>query len=287
MLLDTQSLRTFVALAETRHFGRAAARIGRTQSAVSQQIKRLETEAGVDLFVRSKREVRLTAAGETFFTYARRMLDLQTDLQARLAAPDIDGTLRLGTPEDVAAFYLPTLLETFSAVYPRLALNVTCDLTAHLQTGLAENKFDLVILKGDHASRTTSDLILRQEPLVWAGRRQRVANLLNTDRLPLVLSPAPCVYRQRALASLEQVNRPWVQTYVSTSLTGNLAAVRAGLGLMPLPRDMVPDDLQIIEDARLPILQEALLMLRKASDPLPGTDILANFIRQRLCADPL
>lgn len=292
--LDTALLRTFVTLAETRSFSRTGDRIGRSQSAVSAQIRKLETQLDCRLFERDKRNVQLTADGERLLGHARQMIRLTDALLERFRQPDVEGEVRFGSPEDFATQYLPEILAAFSEAFPRVFLNVNCDLTLHLIDGFEADRYDLIVIKQDPGRLYRDSRPLWREQLVWVGgphldRRSEPAALAAPDPtagLPLVLSPPPCVYRQRALTALDAAGVFWKVVYASPSFAGAVAAVRAGLGVTVLPRTMVPPGLIAFDERRgWPALPDAEIGLLAAERPTPATAALATFIREHMPAD--
>lgn len=266
--LDIDLLRAFTTVAEVGGFTRAADVLLRRQSTLSLQIKRLEEALGRRLLDRTSRRVRLTAEGESLLADARHMLDLNDRLVARLNEPAIAGTVRLGTPEDFATTHLPQVLARFAQAYPAVQLEVTCDLTLNLMARFRQGDFDLVLVKRE-PERSDRGVRVWREPLVWVAA-DRLA-VPGQGPLPLVLSPPPCVYRKRATGSLNAARRPWRVAYSCASLAGQHAAVKAGLGMTVLPKDMVPAGLATIERREdLPDLHDteiALLSTRKLSAP--------------------
>ncbi len=166
--LDIDLLRAFVAIAETRSVSRAAERLLRNQSTVSLQLKRLETTLGKRLFARTSRAVRPTAEGEAMLEPARRLLALNDEIVASTQAPQIEGVVRLGTPEDFATTHLPDVLASFARSHPRVTLEVTCDLTLTLAERYRAGQFDLVLLKQEPSKRAAGVRVWR-EPLVWVA----------------------------------------------------------------------------------------------------------------------
>ncbi len=275
--LDLDLVRAFLAVAAERSFSRAAERLLRGQSAVSLQIKRLESALGRRLLERTPRAVALTPQGEAFLDDARRLIELNDAALGRLAEPDVAGTVRLGTPEDFATAHLPRVLARFAEAYPAVALEVTCDLTLHLARGFREDAFDIVLLKREPQSAGAGIRVWR-EHLVWVSGHGSLASAAGP--LPLVASPPPCVYRKRAVAALGKAGRPWRMAYSCASLAGALAAVRAGLGIAVLPREMVPSDLVVIDGPPLPPLRDAeiaLLAARRLS--LPARKLHEHIVR--------
>ncbi len=266
--LDVDLLRAFAAVSDLGGFTRAADLLLRRQSTLSLQIKRLEEALGHRLLERSSRRVRLTAEGETLMPHVRQMLELNDRIVARLDEPALAGVVRLGTPEDFATTHLPHVLARFAQAHPRVQLEVTCDLTLNLMARFRRDDFDLVLVKREPA-RSDRGVRVWREPLVWVAA-ERLA-LPEEGILPLVLSPPPCVYRKRATDALGAARRSWRVTYSCASLAGQHAAVKAGLGITVLPKDMVPAGLTAIEHRKgLPDLHDteiALLSVRRLSAP--------------------
>jgi DNA-binding transcriptional LysR family regulator len=276
--VDTLQLKSFVAIAETGTFGRAAATVNRTQSAVSLQIKKLEEQLGCTLFDRTGRKVTLTPQGEIFLGYAKRMIQLQWEAVSRLREPDVEGEIRFGTPEDFATHYLPDVLASFRQHHPRVQLNVECDLTLNLIDGFHRGEFDVILAKRD-PQRVKGGTKVWREPLVWAA----ADGYQPEERLSLVLSPQPCIYRARALAALDRAKRSWYISYTSPSLAGTLAAVKAGLGITVLPAHMIPAGVHPIrKEAKLPHLADSEVALMKKDELSKVAEIFAEHVVQSL-----
>ena len=276
--LDTISLKSFIAIAETGTFSHAAHTVGRTQSALSLQIKKLEESLGCELFARTSRKVSLTEQGEIFLGYAKRIVQLQWEVYSRLKEPDIEGEIRLGTPEDFATHYLPDVLAMFRKHHPRIQLNVSCDLTLNLVDGFKRGEFDIILVKRDPQRMKGGTKVCR-EPLVWAAADHWRAE----KPLSLVLSPQPCIYRARALAALDRAKKPWHISYTSPSLAGTIAAVKAGLGITVLPQNMLPAGIHAIRaEIKLPELADAEIALMKRDDLPKAGDMLAEHIMHSL-----
>jgi len=259
--LDLDLVRTFVTIASLGSFTRAANRLQRRQSTVSLQMQRLEDVLGERLLERNPRLLRLTGEGETFLGYARRLLDLNDEVVARVREPRMRGIVRLGTPEDFATRHLPQVLARFADAYPAVTLEVTCDLTLNLLERFQNGAFDLALIKRERAL-AAGGLRVWREPLVWVTGSRDFAGAAAS--LPLVVSPPPCVYRKRATEALDRARREWRIVYTCGSLAGSIAAVKAGLGLTVLPKDMVPPDLGIIDGAPLPDLKDTEIALLQA-----------------------
>ncbi len=275
--LDTGLLRTFVVLAETLSFGRTGARVGRSQSAVSGQIARLEAALGVRLLVRDTRNVALTAEGEQVLGPARAILAEADGLLARFRGGGVAGEVRFGSPEDFASTYLPGLLADFVVAHPAVELHVTCQLTLPLYEDWQAGGLDVIVVKQDPRRPFPGSVPLWRERVVWAGR----TGFEVRGQVPLVLSPAPCVYRARATAALDGAGVGWSVAFTSPSFAGAVAAVRAGLGVMPLPEGMRPEGLV---DVGLPGMAEAELALLVRPRAGGAARALAEFVAARVGA---
>ena len=280
---DLDLLRTFVAIVDNRGFTRAAERVGRTQSTVSLQIKKLEDGLGRRVFEREGRDLQLTSDGEVLLSYARRILNLSDEARARIMAPEVDGTVRLGTPEDFATVHLPDVLARFARANPRVALEVECDFTVRLLDGFSKGEYDLVLFKREPQGPGGGTPVWR-EVLVWAAGAR--LQLDPAAAVPLVLAPIPDVYRKRALAALDAMGRSRRIVYTSPSLAGLQAAVKAGLGVTVLPEEMIPSGLVRLGAAEgLPPLADAEIVLYRAPGRLSrAAELLAEHIVSSLGA---
>ena len=275
--LDLDLVRTFVTIAGTGNFTRAAETLRRQQSTVSLQIQRLESTLGQKLIERTPRAVRLTSEGETFLGYARRLLDLNDEVVSRITEPNMQGVVQLGTPEDFATRHLPEVLARFTQAYPAVALEVTCDLTLNLLDRHRKGAFDLTLIKRERAAAEPGGIRVWREPLVWvtSDRDWSVEGVL-----PLVVSPTPCVYRKRATEALDKARRNWRIAYTCGSLAGSLAAVRAGLGVTVLPKDMVPPGLHAIDGRTLPDLKDTeIALLHRERLSIPARRLMEHVIK--------
>ncbi|MCW5703403.1 MAG: LysR substrate-binding domain-containing protein [Bradyrhizobium sp.] len=274
--LDIDLVRTFAAIADLRSFTRAASILRRQQSTISLQIRRLETQVGERLLDRSPQGVALTAEGEAFLEYARKILDLNDEIISRVREPKMHGIVRLGAPEDFATRHLPNVLSRFAQTYPDVALEVTCDLTMNLIDQHKSGAFDLALIKRER-SLEIAGLRVWREPLVWVSGGLDVKS---ASTLPLAVSPRPCVYRKRATEALDRARRPWRIAYTCGSLAGTLAAVKARLGVTVLPKDMVPPDLEVIDGKPLPDLKDTEIALMESKRlSLPAQRLKEHIVR--------
>lgn len=229
-------LRAFLVVYEARNFSRAAERLGRTQSTISQQIKKLEDLLGYDVLKRSKRSVNLTTQGEILLPYAQKIIAMNDEVFGRISKPDISGTVKLGAPEAFSANHLPNILMQFAKSYPDVALEVECDLSHNLLEKFGQGYFDIALIKRDSKSKIHGNKVWH-ESLIWAGCEKKTFN--KTMPLPLILSPHPCVYRAKVLDTLDKKKIKWKPVFTSSSMTGRIAAAKAGLGVTTIPKEML------------------------------------------------
>lgn len=251
---DLMSLRALVAIADEGTFSAAARRIGRTQSAVSLQIAKLEDRLQVRLLERSSRHVAPTAEGETLIDYARRILALADEAAMALSAPDEHRPLRIGFAEYLAPRHLHELLARFQRAHPEAALSLKLGTGHNLRLELADRKLDLVIAGPDGG---TGGRVLFEEPLVWVAADDK--RLLAMRPLPLVTIEAPCTYRSEAIDALETSGIGWRIAAEVNSMQGVRSAVQAGLGLSVIARSAVSDPMRIVSGQMPPLPQTAMI----------------------------
>jgi DNA-binding transcriptional LysR family regulator len=242
-MLDLELLRSFVSVVDAGGFTRAGERVHRTQSTVSQQIKRLEEDVGQPLLNRTAKDVTPTEAGERLLSYARRLLALAEEARDVLARPGPEGAVRLGIPEDFAAYRLTKLLATFARSHPGLRLDVRADQSAYLRSGLERGELDLALLKRDAGEKGA--IAVWPERVHWVTSKSHPVDS-KIGSVPLIGFPAGCLYRSRAIHALESSGRSWHMSYTSSSLVGIQAAVAAGLGLSILSEMAVQADHRVL-----------------------------------------
>lgn len=244
-LLDAAVLRSFVAIAESGSFSRAAERVHRTPAALSMQIKRLEEILESTLFVRDARQVRLTPAGETLLSYGRRLLKLNEEAVSHFLAPALEGTVRIGTPDDVGTRILPRLLTHFARAYPAVQVDVIGGRSRDLLGRLDAGELDLALVTlGNTDIDSARREIVHTEPLVWAGRDGGVAS--QCLPLPISLASHGCAWRAMALTALDAAGIPYRIAYTSDHCAGQEAALLADLAVAPFPTSLVRAPLQAL-----------------------------------------
>ncbi|MET9951279.1 LysR substrate-binding domain-containing protein [Streptomyces sp. NPDC006339] len=266
-MYEPTQLRTFLAVAQTLSFTQAARRLGLRQSTVSQHVRRLEGATGRPLFVRDTHGVELTEDGEAMLGFARTILEAHERAATFFTGTRLRGRLRFGASEDFVTTRLPEILEAFRREHPEVDLELTVELSGTLQSRLEAGRLDLILAKrrggGESDSEGASEgELVWQDVLVWIGApRLR----LDPDRpVPLIVYPPPGITRARALEALQAQGRSWRIACTSSSLSANVAAARAGLGVMAHTRGLVPPGLvELPARAGLPELGAVDFVLRK------------------------
>lgn len=244
---DFDLLRAFVAVVETGGFTRAAERLNLSQSAVSLQLKRLETNLGKSLLDRDKAPagIGMTEQGEAFLPYARKLISTAVEAADVLRVPASPRTVRLGVPEDFAGRKLIELLMGFAEACPGIRLDTISGWSFDLRRRLVAGEIDLALIKRE-AGNSGPALGSWTEPLTWVGGPSGQAH---HDPISLAVFPMGCIYRDRAITSLEKQGKRWRISYESQGLMGVQAAVASGLGVSLLPRSaLLPEHCQL--DAR-------------------------------------
>jgi DNA-binding transcriptional LysR family regulator len=240
--LDLDLLRAFVAVADAGTFTAAADVVGRSQSAVSQKIRRLEELIRQPVFDRTSRSLSLTGPGGQLLVGARRMLDLNDDVMRSLELPRPAGRLRVGICEDFVPLQLSRLLARFLRLYPEVQLDVNTSLTHDLLVEFDKGDLDLVIATRQFRERGR---VIWREPMVWFAASDFRLDL--NRPLPLVLLRPPCTYRELMFTTLDTARQDWTTACTVTSLMGVQAAVAGGLGITALGRSFIQDGMQILQ----------------------------------------
>ncbi|SIR58914.1 MULTISPECIES: LysR family transcriptional regulator [unclassified Bosea (in: a-proteobacteria)] len=255
--IDVDLLRSFVTIAELRNFTRAAAALFRSQSTVSAQIRRLEELTGQSLLQRSPHDVSLTHAGEQFLGYARRIVALHDEALDVINARQVSGRVRLAVMDDYATLVLPEILARFARSHPDVELEVTTGFTRDLLNGLGE-EFDLVL-----ATQKAGDgrgTVLRQEPTSWACADE-VSFVLDAP-LPLALLKPPNMFREWALAALDEAGLRWRILFSSTSIGAVEAVAASGAALTVVKQGTARAGLRLLgQEEGLPLLPASEIAL--------------------------
>lgn len=234
-------LRTFLVVAETQHFTRAAERLNCVQSAVSMQIRRLEESLQVRLLERSKRQVRLTAEGEILLQFARRIMRLKEQALAEIGHQSVSGRVRVGA-SDTSMCYLPRVLKRFGDKYPKIDVELHCSRSWEALDALDAGKVDLAFVT-QRCGRKGGKRIGRSR-LVWAVAPE--SDVDRHDPVPLAIFGPGCIYRKAAIESLEANGKAYRLAYESPSRAGLECAVAAGLAVTIIPEDCIAGGLRVL-----------------------------------------
>lgn len=239
--LNIDLLRHFVAIADAGVMGRAAQRVGRSQAALSQQLKRLEAELAQTLMLRSGRGVTLTAHGQRLYQHAQRILREHDEAVAALRGESLAGELKLGLPEDYAYAFLPALLRGFSHRHPQVVIEVVCAPSVQLRERIRAQTLDVAIVsEPDNPQR---DFLARAQ-FVWVGMPGGDAH--RRDPLLLALTEPDDLNHQAAVSRLDAAGRAYRIAYASGSVAGLISVVRSGQAIAVLTEYAVPPDLTVL-----------------------------------------
>ncbi len=281
--LDVDALRSFVLGLELGSFSRAAERVGRSSSAVSEQMARLEAQAGRSLLRRQGRSLAPTDAGEAMLGYARRLLELNDQAVAAVRGAELEGWARLGLPQDFAEQWLPEVLGRFARQHPRVRVEARAERNSELVERVGMGKLDLALVwggpEGPHAER------LAELPVRWIGPARRELLWHPGEPLPLVLFEPPCQFRTLGIAALDAAGISWRLAFTSPSLAGLWAAVAAGLGVSLRTPAGLPGSVRLLDQGEvgLPALPRIALSLHVAeADPPPAVARLTTILRETL-----
>lgn len=275
-LLDVDQLRTFIAIAETGSFTRAAEVVHKTQSAVSMQMKRLEERIERPIFARDGRASKLTDDGQRLLDYARRIVNLNMETIAAFSDAALSGRVRLGVPDDYADRYLPEIMARFSRVYPAVELSVLCEPSIDLLERIDANEVDLAIVTNCETKRAAETF--RRERLLWVTSNRHAIH--TEERVPLALGRPTCSWRRSAIERMESVGRPFRVLYSSSNAGAVAAAVLAGLAVSVLPESGLRPGMRVLTAADgFPELPGCRIgLVRNAHESSALADALAEHI---------
>jgi DNA-binding transcriptional LysR family regulator len=281
-IFDLDVLRTFSTGMELGNFAKAAERLGRSTSAVSAQLKKLEEQAGTPIFRKVGRGLALTDAGETMLGYARRLLELNDEAAAAVHSVELEGWVRLGLQEDFGETLLPDVLGRFARAHPKVRIEARVVRNAELLERVTSGKLDLALAWSDGTLTAHCERI-GEVPMRWIGpsEGQPGWQAASGEPMPLASLEAPCLLRSAATKALDEAGISWRLAFVSPSLGGLWAATAAGLGLtirtpIGLPakvRPLVPETIGLPD---LPTL--GLVLHRAEAEPQPAVARLAELV---------
>ena len=279
--LDLDLLKTFIAIADTGSFTRAADDVGRTQGAVSMQIKRLEDIVGRPVLVRDGRQNRLTIDGEKLLDFARRMVKLNDEAVMAFTKPELTGTVRFGTPDDYADRFLPEILARFARTHPLVQVDVECRNTEHLLQLVSRSELDVSLITSEYANGVAAETV-RTEPLVWVVSQRHCPHLQPV--LPVALSQVGCTWRRKTMEMLEALGRPYRIAYASSNSNAVNAAVLSGLAVGVVPQICVRPGMRTLsEEEGFPQLGEFCIgLVRSPGKSSSAVEALASHIKESL-----
>ena len=281
-MLDTDQLRSFIAIVDDGSFTRAAERVHKTQSAVSMHVRRLEEQLGCPLFVKQGRGAKLTAEGEQLVEYARRILREEAGAIAALSRKGLRGEVRFGVPDDYAEAFLSDILQRFNHRHPLVGLAVSCENSMELAALVRAGALDLALVT-DFPGLEGFELV-REEPLVWVVGAKFKAPA--GEPIPLALGSPSCIWRRVGDEALEGHRHRVRSLFVSRNYSAIGAVVRAGLAATMLPVGLVFDGLRVLgPEAGLPPLPLTRMgLIRPAAPPTAEADALAEAVRETIAA---
>ncbi|WP_296556304.1 LysR substrate-binding domain-containing protein [Pigmentiphaga sp.] len=262
---DLTQLRTLVAIAEHETYVAAAEKTHRTQAALTQQMQRLEAQAGVPLFEKAGRYRRLTAHGRRLLDYAKHMIAINDEAWRALKDRELTGSLRVGSPQDVADSILPPLLANIARLSPRLQMEIHVGRSPFLMESLRVGELDLTVSTREDPA--LEGMVLRTSPTVWLCAADYVFE--PGKPVPLIIADEHSLYRRIALTALDSARMSWRTAYLAPHMIGIKAAIRAGLGVTARSVELLGPDMRVLgEKDGLPRLPDVSYYLWMRPDSL-------------------
>lgn len=278
--LDLRLLVTFVHAAHSGSLSATAIQVGRTQSAVTMQMRRLEEAIGQDLLHRSGSGVRLTGHGERFLAYAERMLKMHDETVSAFSAKGLRGSITFGCPEDYLIAFMPAVLRSFGKLHQDVEIKVVSAPTVELRTLLRARKVDLAMMSTPNLD--DADNIVRMEPLVWVGAKPTLTLHDFGDTVPLALSASNTADHRAACDAMARAGLRYKIAHASNSLAGLIAVTRAGLAISVMTQGAVPPDLHVLNAPLPPLAQLGILIAFSQSEPSAAVAAFTDHIREQL-----
>jgi len=280
--IPIDALRAFVTAANLGSISKTAEQLGRSQPAISLQIKRLEEVLKKELLSRSHRKLQLSQDGEKIYELSKQLLACNDQIIAKLSDAELAGQITLGIPSEFATTLLPNIVGRFAQAYPNVGLEVLSDLSRNLTSDDRRDQYDLILALHDQHKPERRGLV-RSDELVWVGSESQQID--QHKKIPLILAQDGCLYRKRALKMLDRLKLPWQIVHTNPDLAGIQAAITAGLGITVLAKSTAPPSLKIVDHQRfgLPKLGTIDISLcYKRTTASESVNRLAEFIRSSL-----
>ena len=281
--LPMDLLRAFVTVAEFKSFTKAGELLGRSQPAISLQINRLEQLLDETLLVREGKKIDLSSAGEAFFDYANQILTLNDQAISQFSKSAVIGKIRLGIPSEFATVLLPKIVGRFSKAYPNVTLEVNCQLSKTLLSKSGRANHDIVLALQNNPHEEDLETQVKIDKLVWVSSIGYSSQI--PTKVPLIVAPQGCIYRDRAIKTLNQIKQSWQIIYNIPDLTGIHQAIQEVFGVTVLAIITVPDTLKVLPiSARFPDLGDVgiSLITRRKSDKNQAVHLLADYLKTGL-----
>lgn len=281
--LPMDLLRAFVTVAEFKGFTKAGELLGRSQPAISLQISRLEQLLDETLINREGKKIELTSAGEQFFDYANQILALNDQAISQFSKSAVIGKIRLGIPSEFATVLLPKIVGRFAKAYPNVTLEVNCQLSKTLLSKSGRANHDIILALQNNPHQGDAETQVKVDKLVWVSSMGYNSQI--STKVPLIVAPQGCIYRERAIKSLNQIKQSWQIIYNIPDLTGIQQAIQEGLGVTVLARSTVPETLKVQPaSSRFPELGDVGISLITApkSDKNQAVHLLADYLKTGL-----
>lgn len=273
--IPPENLRAFISVFDLQSYTLAGERLGRSQPAISLQIRRLEQQLSARLLERHSNRIQLTSAGRELYPLAQQLLSINDQVVARFSESTLSGEVRLGIPSEFASSLLPSILGQFATSYPQVALQVTSGLSRDLRLGASRGQFDVILTVAESAP--AGAILVKTDQLVWVGG---VHDMKVAHPVPLVLAPDGCMYRRRAIKRLGATG--YRINYINSDLAGISGALRSGLGVSVLARSSVPLELHELKTTQLPELGSINIYIERHGHSGEAAERLITYIEDAL-----
>lgn len=278
--IDLRLLVTFVHAAHSGSLSTTAVQVGRTQSAVTMQMQRLEEMLGRSLLHRGGSGVRLTGEGERFLVHAERILKAHDDALSAFSNRGLRGSITFGSPEDYLIAFFPTLLKTFGAIHADIEIKVVSAPTAELLTLLPSKQIDVALISTPNLSDPRG--VVRAQPLVWVGSKPTLELHEFGDTVPLALPASNAMDHRAACDAMDRAGMKYKISYASSGLAGLVGVARSGLAISVMTKEGAPPDLHILGKPLPNLPRLGVLVVTAQTDPSPAVEAFASHIRRVL-----
>lgn len=278
LTFDINALRTIVVASKLGNFAKAAKHLGRSQSAVSMQLKKLEEQTGIQLFIRDGKKLVPTEAGQILLEYATRIVTLNDEAAASISTKFSNATVRLGMPQDFAAQILPAVLEQFSQAYPNVHVEVQIGKNYTLAEEVRLGHLDAALIFSAEQKNNFGQFIAQMD-MIWVG--QASSKVVSEELpVPLICFNFPCEFRKHAIQALDNSNRSWRYTLTTPSLAGIWAAIEADMGVTVRTRYQTPEHFQNLNSLfSLPDLPPIFVHQIEHSTQSPASKELSEILK--------